>query len=233
MIDKLKREVKALSDAKRAEVLKRFFKTGKGEYGEGDIFVGLTVPQSRQIARSYKNLPFSEIKKLLKSKVHEERLIALLILIQNFQKGDKKTKAKIYDFYLSSTRYVNNWDLVDLTASKIVGEYLLDKEKRELFKLAKSKNIWERRIAIIATFAFIKRGSLEPTFEIAKLLLEDQHDLMHKAVGWMLREAGKRDQIRLEEFLKLNYKKIPRTTLRYAIERFPEEKRKAFLKFNF
>ncbi|OGD97460.1 DNA alkylation repair protein [Candidatus Curtissbacteria bacterium RIFCSPLOWO2_01_FULL_38_11b] len=228
-VNKLRIELRALADSKRARILGRFFKTGKGQYGEGDVFLGVTVPQSRKLAKKFGDLKISEIKVLLKSKIHEERLVALLNLVDQFQSADDKNKKQIFDFYLKNTKYVNNWDLVDLTAEKIVGAYLLDKPKSILYKLAKSKNLWERRIAIVATYYFIKNNEFDDTLKIAKLLLFDNHDLLHKAVGWMLREVGKKDQRVLEKFLKENYKNIPRTTLRYAIERFGQKLRQAYL----
>lgn len=233
MIEELRLELKKLENFKKAKFLSRFFKTGKGEYAEGDIFLGLAVPESRKIAIKYKDLSFDELKQLLRSKYHEERLIALLILVHNFDKGSYKEKERIAKYYLQNTKYINNWDLVDLSADKIVGEFLLDNNRSILISLAKSKNLWERRIAMIATYAFIKNGIHEPTFEIAKILLSDKHDLIHKAVGWMLREVGKRCSEKAEiEFLNTYYKTMPRTMLRYAIERFPEEKRKKYLEKN-
>lgn len=226
MLSKLKKELKQLANPEKAKIYQRFFKTGRGEYGEGDIFIGLTVPQSRQIAKKYFNLPLEDIKILLESEIHEERLIAILLLVHLYQttKGEK-----IIDFYLSHTKKINNWDLVDLSADKILGAYLLDKDRKILYKLAKSDNLWEKRISIISTFHFIKNNQFQDTLKIAKLLLNDKHDLMHKAVGWMLREVGKRDQKTEEQFLKKHYKHMPRTMLRYAIERFPEKKRKNYL----
>ena len=230
MIDKLRKELKKLSNPQKAKVLQGFFKTGKGEYGEGDIFLGLTVPQSRKIAIKYKEISFDEIKKLLQSKIHEERLIALLILVHRFEKGTDADKNKVYNYYLKNTKYINNWDLVDLSADKIVGHYLLDKSKNVLFKLARSNNLWERRISIVATYQFIKDGRYQETLTISKMLLNDTHDLIHKAVGWMLREVGKQSsQEILEDFLKKHYKQMPRTMLRYAIERLPEKLRKMYL----
>lgn len=228
----IQKQIRNHANPEKAKIYQRFFKTGKGEYGEGDIFLGLTVPQSRVIARQFLSLSFEDIKILLQSKYHEERLIALLILVENFKnkKTTKEQKEKIYLFYLQNTKYVNNWDLVDLSADKIVGEFLFDKEKKPLHKLVTSKNLWERRIAIIATFAFIRKKQFCETFQITEKLLHDNHDLLHKAAGWMLREAGKRDQAELELFLKQHYKKMPRTMLRYAIERFEEEKRLQYLK---
>ena len=222
----LRREIKSLADPERAKHSLRFFRTGPGEYGEGDKFLGLTVPQCRQLVRKYKDLSLSDITELLHSEYHEERLIALLLLVHNFSKDPQK----IYDLYLKATKYINNWDLVDLTAPRIVGEYLLDKPVDILFKLAKSKSLWERRIAILATFAFIYKGEPKPTLKIAEMLLHDKEDLIHKAVGWMLREVGKRcGQKPLTDFLNQHYKSMPRTMLRYSIERFPEKTRKEYL----
>ena len=213
-------------------VLQRFFKTSKGEYGEGDVFLGITVPQSRKIAKKYSFLSFPEIEALLASKIHEERLIALLILVENFRKAkkDKMLQTQIYNFYLKNTKYINNWDLVDLSSEKIIGEFLFNEEKSILRQLAKSQNIWERRIAIVATYAFIKKNKFGETLALAEILLNDEHDLIHKAVGWMLREIGKRDNNVLEIYLQEHYKEMPRTMLRYAIERFPEDKRKKYLR---
>lgn len=226
----LKKDLAKLKNPHKAKVLQRFFKTGKGEYGEGDIFLGLTVPQSRIIAQKYKDLQFDEINQLLQSKIHEERLIALLILVHNFQHGGDVEKEEIYQYYLSHTKYINNWDLVDLSADKIVGQYLLGKPRDILVSLARSHLVWERRIAMIATYQFIKNKDADDTFRIAKILLQDKHDLIQKAVGWMLREVGKRcSQEELEAFLKKHYKVMPRTSLRYAIEHFSEEIRSKYL----
>ncbi|OIP57671.1 MAG: DNA alkylation repair protein [Candidatus Levybacteria bacterium CG_4_10_14_0_2_um_filter_36_16] len=227
----LHHEVRSIANPGKAKILSGFFKTGKGEYGEGDIFLGLTVPQSRKIVFKYKNLSINEVKILLSSKIHEERLIALLILVHNFEKGSDKEKEAAYKIYLQNTQYINNWDLVDLTAPKIVGEWLINKNRSILTKLARSKNLWERRIAMIATHQFICKNKTEKdTFEIAEILIDDKHDLIQKAVGWMLREVGKRiGQGVEEEFLKKHYKKMGRTSLRYAIERFPEKIRKQYL----
>lgn len=231
MHTQLQKEVKALYDPEKSKFLSRFFKTGQGEYGEGDVFYGLTVPQSRRIAVKYKDVPLTDVKKLLKSKVHEERLISLLILVHNFKKADEKQQKEIYDFYLVNTQYINNWDLVDLSADKIVGGYLKAKDRSILQKLARSKNIWERRISIISTFQFIKDlQEYEDTFAVADILLHDKHDLIQKAVGWMLREVGKRvSQEKEESFLQTRYKTMPRTMLRYAIERFSQEKKIQYL----
>ncbi|MDO8554631.1 MAG: DNA alkylation repair protein [Candidatus Micrarchaeota archaeon] len=224
------KNIEMLANPSKAKILSGFFKTGKSEYGEGDIFIGLTVPQSREIAKKYIDLGFNDIKKLLDSKIHEHRLIALLILVERFRKANEKQRKIIYEFYMSNTKYINNWDLVDLSADKIVGEHLfLNGNKSILYELARSQNLWKRRIAIIATFAFIKKGKFTDTFTIAELLMQDKHDLIHKAVGWMLREVGKRNQEVEEEFLMKHYKKMPRTMLRYSIERFNDEKRKFYM----
>lgn len=284
----LKKELRQIADPKRAEISQGFFKTGKGEYGEGDVFLGITVPQSRKIAVKFKNLAFSEILELLKSKIHEERLIALLILVDNFDARDERAshnarasrdkQEKIYDFYLKNIKYINNWDLVDLSADKIVGGYLFslgsvhslndssepggdtqtarkrvsrhtvgsssDLGSKEtvkssfreelhpiliLTKLANSKNIWERRIAMVATYYFIKNGKFDATLKIAEILLSDNHDLIHKAVGWMLREVGKKDLKTELKFLNKHYRQMPRTALRYSIEKFPEKLRQSYL----
>lgn len=226
----LKKELHLLGDAKKARILQRFFKTGKGQYGEGDVFWGITVPKSRSLAIKYKDLFFEDITELLKSKIHEERLIAVLILVHNFKNGDERERKRIYSFYLKNTRYINNWDLVDLSADKIVGAYLLTHPRGILKKLAHSQNIWERRIAIISTFQFIKNGDAKDALIIGKMLLFDKHDLIQKAVGWMLREVGKRVSIEAErQFLDIYAHKMPRTTLRYAIEKMPKEERRAYL----
>lgn len=230
MLNQVRREIQQEGDKKKAQFLGRFFKTGKGEYAEGDVFLGLTVPQSRIIVKKYKDLPLKDCVELLHSPIHEERLIALLIFVSQFTKGDNEGKKKIYDRYLANTKYINNWDLVDLSAGYIVGGYLLERPRGILEKFAKSSDLWEKRIAIIATFAFIKNGEYEWTFKIADILLNDRHDLIHKAVGWMLREVGKRvSEKELEVYLQPRYKTMPRTMLRYAIERFIEEKRKRYL----
>ncbi|MBP9120433.1 MAG: DNA alkylation repair protein [Ignavibacterium sp.] len=224
---------KAISKQKnptQALVLQRFFKTGKGEYGEGDIFYGIKVPEQRTIAKQFKDLTFDDLKELIKSRVHEERLIAAFILVDQYKRGDEKKKKIIFDFYLKNRKGINNWDLVDLSAPKIVGAYLIDKEKELLYKFANSNDLWEKRISIISTQAFIREHFFEDTLNISKILLGDKHDLIHKAVGWMLREIGNRDLETEEEFLKKHYKTMPRTMLRYAIEKFPEQKRIAYLR---
>jgi len=232
-----RKELKSKSDLKRAEASYWFFKTGKGEYGEGDVFWGVITSEKRRIAKKYsQDLKFADLQKLLKSKVHDERQTALFVLVNQFQHAMKvhsiKVATDIFKFYLKSTKYINNWDLVDLSAPKITGEYLNTKtlkDRKILYKLAKSKNLWEKRIAIISTFAFIRNNNFQSTLKISEMLLNDKHDLMHKAVGWALREVGKKDLAVEEKFLKKHYKKMPRTMLRYAIERFPEKKRKMYL----
>lgn len=218
-----------MKDPKKAQSLARFFKTGKGEYGEGDVFWGLTVPEQRRIAKKHSSLSLSEVEKLLHSKVHEHRLTALLLLGEKYRKGDCSGKEEIYRLYLRNTKRVNNWDMVDLSAPHIIGDYVLDGDKTILRKLANSANLWERRIAILATFPGIKENKFDEALNIAELLLRDRDDLIHKAVGWMLREIGKRDQEVEEQFLKRHYRLMPRTMLRYAIERFDEKKRKFYL----
>ena len=230
MLKQLQKRLKQLKNPNQAKILQKFFKTAPHQYGAGDIFLGLTVPQQRTIAKPYIHLNLIDIKKLLYSKIHEYRFTALLILIKQYRQGDKKLKKKIYNFYLKHSSQINNWDLVDLSAPKIVGAYLLNKSKQPLFKLACSPNLWQKRIAIVATFEFIKNNQFTLTLKIAQLLLNEQHDLIHKAVGWMLREVGKRNQPLLEKFLQQHLKQLPRTTLRYAIEKFPERKRQSYLK---
>jgi 3-methyladenine DNA glycosylase AlkD len=228
-LNELKKIIASSANKKHAEVMQRFFKTGKGEYGEGDKFVGIKVPVQRKIALRFYNLELTDLQKLLKSPVHEERLISLLILVNKYRRGHEKVKERIFKFYLKNRKRINNWDLVDLSAPKIVGDFLLDRNKKILFALAHSPNLWERRIAIISTFTFIRNENYKPTVFIAKVLLNDDHDLIHKAVGWMLREIGNRDVQLLEKFLRSRYRNMPRTMLRYAIEKFPEAKRKKYL----
>ncbi|PIO01524.1 DNA alkylation repair protein, partial [Candidatus Pacearchaeota archaeon CG09_land_8_20_14_0_10_30_9] len=212
MLQKLTKEIQKSYSKERAEHSKRFFKTGVGEYGEGDIFLGLSVPEQRVLAKKYSNLSMPQIQKLLDSEIHEYRLIAGLILIKKFEKDPEV----IFNFYIKNARRFNNWDLVDLTAPRIVGNFLKDKNKKIIYDLARSKNIWEKRIAIVSTLYFIvKENNFSDTLKISEIILEDSHDLIHKAVGWMLREVGKRNVEVLKDFLKINYKKIPRTALRY------------------
>jgi 3-methyladenine DNA glycosylase AlkD len=230
MLNQLKKDLQKLGNPKLAKILSRFFKTGKGEYGYGDVFLGIKVPEQRKVAKRYPDLSLSEIQKLLSSKIHEYRLTSLFLLIDKYKKSDENGRRKIVDFYLKNTKNINNWDLIDLSAGKILGSYLLKEDKLILYKLAKSNNLWERRIAIMSTFEFIRHNKFEDALKISEILLEDKHDLIHKAVGWMLREVGKRNQAMEEKFLKRYYKKMPRTMLRYAIEKFDEGKRKKYLK---
>ncbi len=229
-VKKVKLEIKKQSNKELAKLLQRFFKTGPGEYGEGDKFAGIKVPVSRKIAINNSDLTLEEVKQLLVSEIHEERLIALLILVHQFKKGDEAQKEKIFKFYIRNTKYINNWDLVDLSAPQIVGAFIVDKEKDILFKFAHSKNLWQKRIAVLSTFSFIKINRFNEALNISEILLNDNHDLIHKAVGWMLREIGKRNLKVEEDFLKKYYKQMPRTMLRYAIEKFPEKKRQQYLK---
>jgi 3-methyladenine DNA glycosylase AlkD len=228
-LKEIREKIKAEKNPEQAVILKRFFKTGKGEYGEGDLFYGIKVPVQRKIAMQFKDLGFHDLGVLISSEIHEERLIAAFILVGQFKKGNEQLRKSIFDFYLAHRKGINNWDLVDLSAPNIIGEYLLDKKKDLLYKFARSKKLWERRISILSTFTFIRRGLFEDTLAISKILLYDDHDLIHKAVGWMLREIGKRDLKAEEKFLIQHYKTMPRTMLRYAIEKFPEIKRKAYL----
>lgn len=231
MLSQLKKELQKIANPEQAKNLQRFFKTGKGQYGEGDIFLGLNSNQIKVVAKKYP-LTLNDIQKLLNSKIHEERVCALRILVHKyFKTKDIENKKKIFYFYLNNTSKINNWDLVDLSAPNIIGDYLLNNydKKQLIYDLTQSNNIWEKRIAIISTFAFIKKDKFDDTLAISEILLGDSHDLIHKAVGWMLREVGKRDEEKLENFLKEHYDNIPRTTLRYAIERFEEGKRKRYL----
>ncbi len=225
----VRNRLRQLANKEKAVTLQGFFKTGPGEYGEGDVFLGITVPKLRKLVKECEGMPVTEMATLLKSGIHEERLLALLMLVREFSKGDAATQHKIYNLYRKNTRYINNWDLVDLSAPNIVGNYLLDKSRKPLYEFAKSRDLWKRRIAIMATLRFIKQNEFNEALIISKMLLADNHDLVHKAVGWMLREIGKRSLSVEEKFLKQHYKKMPRTMLRYAIERFPEAKRQRYL----
>jgi 3-methyladenine DNA glycosylase AlkD len=229
-VHKIKKKLKPLSSQEKGRVLQRFFKTGPGEYGEGDVFIGVKVPDLRKVARDLQDIAINDVIVLLESAIHEERLLALLILVRKYVKGNETAKNEIYKLYLKKTKFINNWDLVDVTAHHIIGDYLMDKDKAPLYKLAKSEDLWERRIAVLATFYFIKHEKYEEILKIAKILLTDKEDLIHKAVGWMLREIGKKDMGTEETFLKQHYKNMPRTMLRYAIEKFPEPKRQKYLK---
>ena len=222
-------QLKSIANPEIAEHSQRFFKTGEGEYGEGDIFLGIRVPNVRKVARQFKQLPLSETKTVLHSKFHEARLCALVMLVNKYQKADDELKEQIYQLYLDNTQYINNWDLVDASAHKIVGPHLLNSDRNILFKLSKSTDLWERRIAIMSTYHFIKNDDFEDTLAIAGQLLHDKEDLIHKAVGWMLRELGKKDQEKEEAFLEKHVAEMPRTMLRYAIEKFDENKRQYYL----
>lgn len=227
-LEELRKELKNKANPEKAKLLQGFFKTGKGEYGEGDVFLGVIVPETRKTAVKFKNLPLKSVEELLKSKIHEERLCALLLLVHNYKKHPEK-REEIYNFYLKNTKYINNWDLVDLSCHQIIGDYLKDKDKSILYQLAKSDNIWERRIAIISAFASIRNNDFKDVVKISEILLNDKHDLIHKAVGWMLREMGKREPLYLIRFLNRHYKEMPRTMLRYSIEKLPEKQRKFYL----
>jgi 3-methyladenine DNA glycosylase AlkD len=208
---------------------KRFFKTGKGEYGEGDRFLGIRVPVLRRKAKEFKNSPLPEILRLVTSSFHEERLLALFMLVNKFSKRPPRDRREIYELYLKNTKFINNWDLVDSSAGPIVGAYLADKNKQPIYRMAESLNLWERRIAIMSTFPMIRANEFTTTLKVSQTLLKDEEDLIHKAVGWMLREIGKRDLALEEAFLKKHYKNMPRTMLRYAIEKFSSKKRKRYL----
>ncbi len=226
----IQNELRCLSNNEIAEHSQRFFKTGKGEYGEGDRFLGIRVPVLRKLARKHNRTSIKGVSKMLKSQFHEERLLSLIMLVDLFKRASEKDKKNIYSFYLDNTQFINNWDLVDCSAEHIVGAFLYGIDKKPIYTLANSSNLWERRIAIMSTFHFIKQNEFVDSLKISEVLLHDKEDLIHKAVGWMLREIGKRD-IEVEEgFLKKYYKSMPRTMLRYAIEKFSQEKRKSYLK---
>jgi len=226
----IKRRLGALGNREDAKVLQWFFKTGPGEYGEGDVFAGVRVPVLRKLSGEFAGADESTLHALLESMVHEERLLALLILVRQFEKGNEAGRSRIYTFYLAHTNRINNWDLVDLSAPRVVGGYLVNRSRRLLYRLVKSTSLWERRIAVLATFAFVRQGDFADSLALAERLLGDREDLIHKAVGWMLREVGKRDLAVLETFLKPRCKTMPRTMLRYAIEKFPEPLRLAYLR---
>lgn len=228
----VKKELRKYSNPEKSILLGRFFKTGKGQYGEGDKFLGIMVPSQRKIAKIYKDLGLKEVQKLLDSPYHEDRLIGLLILTYQYSKSNPEQQKQIFDFYIANTSRINNWDLVDVTAPKIIGYYLRDNKRQILYKFAKSKSLWERRIAIISCFAFIDQGDFVDALAIATILLSDKEDLIHKAVGWVLREVGKKNTKILRAFLEKNVSKMPRTMLRYAIEKLPETERKNWLRTN-
>jgi 3-methyladenine DNA glycosylase AlkD len=224
-----RRRLRRHARPERVPILQRFFKTGRGEYAQGDRFIGVKVPGIRAVSRECQGAPLVEVRKLLRSRIHEERMLALLILVQTFRTSSDLERRRIYTFYLAHTRFINNWDLVDASASRIVGAWLYTRSKAPLTKLARSQSIFERRIAIIATFDYIARNEFSETFRIADLLLHDDDDLIHKAVGWLLREVGKRDGAAERAFLSTRYETMPRTMLRYAIERFPDVERRKYL----
>ena len=226
----IRRRLRQHADPANATLLQRYFKTGPGDYGEGDVFIGARLGDLRNLCRECRGATLEVIEPMLRSPVHEERTLALLLLVDAFKNGDERRQRRIFRFYLANTRYVNNWDLVDSSAPQIVGGWLLSRSRAPLTRLAKSQSIWERRIAIIATLRFIKLGQLEDTFRIADLLLADRHDLIHKAVGWMLRETGNRDAAAERRYLASRDQRMPRTMLRYAIEKFPERERQDYLK---
>jgi 3-methyladenine DNA glycosylase AlkD len=225
----IQKEIKKLQSKSRAPVLQKFFKTGPGEYAEGDVFYGLTVGQSRALAKTFKDLPYPELADLIRSPIHEERLISLIILSERFHKVKATEQTRIFKFLIKNRKGINNWDLVDTIAPAVFGPYLFEKNRAILFKYARSKNLWERRIAIMSTFHFLRQNDFNDTFKIAELLLNDEHDLIHKASGWMLREIGKRDLPAEKKFLNKYATHMPRTMLRYAIEKFPEKERKYYL----
>ena len=225
-LENLKKDLNKLANTQKAKDYERYFKTGKGEYAEGDIFLGISIPDQRKIVSKYYSLSLSDIEKLLASKIHEHRMCALFLLVNYYQKQDKEKAVKSY---FKNIKYIDNWDLVDLSAYKILGDFFFEKDKKELEALLYSDSIWEKRIAMVSTYGFIQKGDIKTTFKYARILLGEEHDLIHKAVGWMLREAGKKDKKALIDFIEKNYKKMPRTTLRYSIERFNLNERKRFL----
>ena len=227
-LSKIKTSLHAKASPERKAVSERFFKTGKGQYGEGDIFIGVTMPDTRAVAKEhFADVTLRDIEKLLHSKIHEERMLALVLLTLWYKKRDAKEAVALYK---KNYDHINNWDLVDVSAPNVIGDWYLERDRKELYTLARSRNMWKRRIAIVSTYAFIRQNDLKDTFAIAEMLLPDTEDLTHKAVGWMFREAGKRDQKALETFLKKHHTDMPRTMLRYAIEKFPESKRQKYLK---
>jgi len=227
--NRIKKELREKACSKKASDLSWFFKTRKGEYGYGDVFLGVTVPQQRLIVGKYKDIPLKEVAELLQEKIHEFRFCALIILVEKYRKGDDKTKKLIVDLYLDNLKFINNWDLVDVSAPSIIGDFFFNKNKKKLMKMLSSDNLWARRIAIISTLGFIRQNEVETTFLFAEKILNDEHDLIHKATGWMLREAGKKNKKRLVSFLEKNANKMPRTMLRYSIEKFTDKERKRFL----
>jgi 3-methyladenine DNA glycosylase AlkD len=229
-LPQLQQELNKSKNPEKAKILQTFFKTNPGEYGHGDIFLGIAVPIQRKIVQKYNHLSLLEIQKLLNSKIHEHRFCALVILVSKYQKAKNLEKKAIFKFYIKNSKKINNWDLVDTSAPQIIGDYLLNRDKKNLYKLAKSKNLWQKRIAILATFSFLRKNKFNDTLKISEILLKDKHDLIRKAIGWMLREVGKRNKQIEITFLKKHAHKMPRVMLRYAIEKFPKKERDYFLK---
>lgn len=226
----IEKDLRSYASPEKAKILQRFFKTGKGEYGEGDEFLGIVVPNIRKLCKKYyKEMSFEDVGYFLRSRIHEFRLFAILVLTYMYEKASRDSQKEIYLYYIKNIKYINNWDLVDLSSPKIVGDYLLDKDRSILNEMILSKNMWEQRIAILATFTFIKNNEYEEIFYFSKLLINHPHDLIHKALGWMLREVGKRDVSVLRDFLDKNYRDMPRTMLRYSIEKFDKEERLMYL----
>jgi len=227
----LKSDLQKLADPVRAKHSQRFFKTGPGEYGEGDKFIGLTMPKIRQVCKNYKDLGLQDIAQLLKNPIHDMRMAGLIILTNQAKKAKAEQSKKLFEFYLNQTNRINNWDLVDISCIYAVGKYLLEnsQDRKILYGLAKSKNLWERRISIISTLYLIRENQFSDALKLAEMLVDDKHDLIHKAVGWVLREVGKKDQALEEKFLKKHYQAMPRTMLRYAIEKFSRSKRDFYL----
>lgn len=228
--DDARARLHALASPEHAATLQRYFKTGKGQYADGDRFIGVRVPAIRSLVRELTMLPLGDVKKLLTSKIHEERLLALLVMVRQYQRGGEGLRQRLFEMYLANTRHINNWDLVDTSAEHIIGAHIADGDRSVLERLARSESLWERRMAALATFHFIRKGDFGDTLRIAEMLLDDDEDLIHKGVGWMLREVGQRDRAREERFLRVHYRRMPRTMLRYAIEKFPEELRMGYLR---
>ena len=228
-VKEISKRLQKMGNKEDARFLQGFFKTGVGQYGEGDIFLGIRVPALRKLAKEYKALPLKEVLLLLRSPYHEVRLFALILFVNTFAKSDETIQKKIYNLYVANTRYINNWDLVDISAPNIVGAFLMERSRKPLYQLAKSKSLWERRMATLATFYFIKNNQFADALKIARILLQDKEDLIHKAAGWMLREIGKRDIACAESFLQKHCQVMPRTMLRYAIERFAPSKRRKYM----
>lgn len=228
--DDARERLHALASPEQAATAQRYFKTGPGEYGAGDRFIGVRVPQIRALVRELAAMPLADIKRLLTSAIHEERVLALLLMVRQYERGGEQLRQRLFELYLANTRHINNWDLVDCSAEYVVGAHIADGDRSLLERLARSESLWERRIAVLASRTFIKRGEFGDTLRIAEMLIDDEEDLIHKAVGWMLREIGDRDREREQRFLRVHYRRMPRTMLRYAIEKFPEEERLRWLR---